>query len=459
MSNLEELLQQEIQVGKFDSTGAFTLSLMEARRKLQNFQLTSLEQAVLKLIQGVVRLEPQAIWMESNDRGFVISWADPIGRVDPGLFAGEFEKTLLGSDCPEKDFAIGLMSFLDKEPAQVWWAEWQGEEPVATVNLFGGLSQAELRCPPGTHARTFALAVQTGKQKLTLDRQIIATRVLFCPILMLWNGRLMCELSWNPPGHTSSRGAYWADFYFRQSGSLARGIALKPIGTCLRMVTGAGGMAGSDFAISPEGYSVQRRYVLGKDGRALLLQGRRPQLSGLAALVSPGNVVGFPVELQTSLGGSIWVVDGSSQGRALLLCVKHGVLLDPCTLPKQFGATIAVMATPDLEVDLSQFAPILNSPSWKELAQRVKAQAEEVVAKLSEESPSALKELGGNLPWSWGGLALIGAVAGASLLPIPWIGGFFLGGAGGLWAAKRSADVQYQSRLKALKRAVGSDPD
>ncbi|MBX3169371.1 MAG: hypothetical protein KF760_18370 [Candidatus Eremiobacteraeota bacterium] len=457
--DLEELLQREVEVGTYDSTGAFTLSLGEARRKLQNFQLTSLEQAVLKLIQGVVRLEPLAVWMESNERGFVISWADPTARVDPAQFVGEFEKVLLGPDCPEKDFAIGLMGFLDKEPAQVWWAEWSGAQPVSTINLFGGLAQAELRAPPGAHARTFALVVQTGKQKLQLDRQMIATRTLFCPILLLWNGRLMCELSWNPPGHRSSRGPYWADFYFRQPGSLARGIALKPIGTCLRWITSAGGLEGSGFSISTEDYSVHRRYVLGAQGRALVLKGRRPQLSGLSAWMSPGNAVGFPVELRTSLGESIWIVDGAQKGRALLLCVKHGVMLDPCTLPRQLGGTVAVVATPDLEVDLSQFSPILNSPSWQELGQRVKRQASEVVSKLAQEPTSALKELGGNWPWSWAGAGLLAGVVGASLLPIPWFGGFLLSGAGGIWAAKRNADVKFQSRLRALQQAVGSGPD
>lgn len=457
--DLEELLQREIQVGVFDSTGAFTLSLVEARRKLQNFQLNSLEQAVLKLIQAVVRQEPSAIWMESNERGFAISWADPESRVDPGQFVGQFEQVLLGPDCTEKDFAIGLMGFLDKEPSQVWWAEWEGERAVETVNLFGGRKQAELRRPPGTHKRTFALVVETGKQKLLLDRQVIATRTLFCPILLLWNGRLMCELSWNPPGHTSTRGAYWADFYFRQPGGLARGIALKPIGTCLRLMTGSGGLDGSGFSVSAEGYSVQRRYVFNHEGRPLLLKGRRPQLSGLAAWISPGNAVGFPVELRTSLGDSIWIVDGAEQGRALLLCVKYGVLLDPCTLPKQLGGTVAVMATPDLEVDLSQFAPILNSPSWLELGQRVKLQAEEVVKRLGEGQTSALTELGGNMPWSWGGAGLLAGILGASILPIPGLAGFLLGGAGGMWAAKRNADQKIQSRLRSLQRAVGTSSD
>jgi len=456
--DLEELLQREAQVGTFDSTGAFTLSLAEARRKLRGFQLTSLEQAVLKLIQGVVRLEPSAIWMESNERGFVICWADSSGRVDPAQFVGEFEKVLLGVDCPEKDFAIGLMGFLDKEPAQVWWAEWHGEQPVATINLFGGQKQVELRRPPGTHAVTFALVLERGKHKWALERQVIATRTLFCPILLLWNGRLMCELSWNPPGHGNRRGPYWADFYFRQPGALSRGIALKPIGTCLRWMTKPFGLEGSGFSISSEEYSVHRRYTLGREGRTLVFKGRKPKLSGLSAFISPGNAVGFPVELHTSLGESIWVVDANQKGRALLLCVKHGVMLDPCTLPKQLGGTVAVVATPDLEVDLSQFAPIMNSPSWQELGQRVKRQAQEVVGKLSKEPTSAVKELGG-WPWSWAGAGLgVGILAG-SLLPIPGFLGFLLGGAGGFWAAKRQADQKFAARMAALKKAVSRDQD
>lgn len=452
LSDLEELLQREVGLGTFDSTGTFTLSLAEARRKLQQFQLTSLEQAVLKLIQGAVRLEPAAIWMESTDRGFTIYWADPKEELQAQHFAGEFERVLLGPDSSAKDIAIGLMGFLDKEPAQVWWAQWHGSEIVETVSLFGGQKQAHLHSPPDVHQRTFALALEAGSQKLRVDRQVVATRTLFAPVLILWNGRLLCELSWNPPGHTPAQGPYWADFYFQTSGPLARGLALKPIGPCRRQVLSAPAFSG-DFP-EARSYTVQSRYILGPQSRGLTLRGRKPNLSRLQNLLTPGNAAGYPVELVTSLGESIWVVSGQQTAPAVLLCVKNGVMLDPCTLPKQMGGTVAVLACPDLEVDLSQFAPIVDSPSWQALGRRVRDQAQVVVEHISRNPPSTLGDVA-NLGGTWGFAAITGGLFGAVLLPVPGLVGGLVGGLGSFLVAKSFDDTRLRRRIAALRTAVG----
>ncbi|MBS2037364.1 hypothetical protein JST97_20415 [bacterium] len=458
MVDLEALLAREAGIGTYDSTGVFTISLAEARRKLQQFQLSGLEQAVLKLIQAAVQLEPLAIWMESDEKGFRIYWAEPKVELEVEQIARDFERTLLGPDCPAKDAAIGLMGFLDKEPAQIWWAQWSGSEVVETVNLFGGQKQAQLHQPPAVHLRTCALVIRAGA-RWNLDRQAIATRTIFCPVLLLWNGRLMCELSWNPPGWTQGRAAYWADFYLPCEGPVSRGIALKPIGNCRKRCTDLSGFEGGDFnTASSRNPSVVRRYVLGEARQALTLSGRKPQVGLLSGgLLSPANLSGVAVKMTTSLGKAIWVVSGAQEERALLLCVKHGVLMDPCTLPRQLGGMVAVVATPDLEMDLSQFRPIVGSPSWKELAPQVQAQAQQVVAELMKDPPTSRSESDTALPAECLAAGLVAGVVAAVSLPVPMLLGGALGCLGGFFGSQKLSDWRYSSRLTALERAVRGD--
>ena len=436
--DLEQLLALETREGTYDSTGSFTLSLAEARRKLQKFQLRSLEFAVLKWVQAAVRQEAQAVWMASRPDMFAFYWAEPEQPVEAQQLAGDFEKVLLGADGPARDLAIGLLGFLDKEPKQVWWASWEFGKSAETINLFGGQKQVKLHNPPDVHWRTYGLVVQSGRTDLLLQREAIAPRLIFCPIPLLWNGRLLSELAWNPPAKVAGSTAYWADFYYRKEGSLARGLALKPIGPARTQV---GPSHELQFECRPGTCSVVRRYVMGERGRELRLSGRAP---------SSGN----PVELNTSLGESIWVVSGEQDAQAVLLCVKYGVMLDPCTLPKVLGGTVAVVATPDLEVDLSQFAPILQSDSWRALALRLQEQARQVVQLLGEKPMTPDEANGGNVPGTWAAAAVLGGALGALVLPVGWVAGAVIGFAGGYMSLKKLADHRSAARMQALRRAV-----
>ncbi len=444
-------------VGTYDSTGSFRLSLAEARRKLQQFQLKSLEQAVLKLIQGVVRLEPQAIWIESSEKEFVLYWAEAEQCVALEPMVADLERGLLGADSPQKDLSIGLFGFLDKEPEQVWWAEWQDGAARSTVSLFGAGQQAQLRKPPSMYKRSCALAIRAGKQKLRLNRDEIASRTFFCPALLLWNGRLMCELSWNPPGHFVGR-IYWADFYFPLDGPISQGIALKPIGHCQRLMSEVQSLSGGEFQERRHSYSVMRRYVLGPKGRFLHLLGRKPQVS----LMSSDGLQ----ELSTALGRAIWVVGADQRAPSALLCIKHGVMLDPCPLPQALGGTVAVLATPELEVDLSQFKPILDSPGWNAMMERVREQAQLVVAEVAANPISGSSEREGHIPVSWGLASAVGGLGGCMggfALTFHFMGGlgFIVGGLAGCYAGYRMMkgidDRVCQSRLSALKRAVNEN--
>ena len=452
MSDLEELLQREVEIGTFDSTGIFTLSLVEARHKLQQFQLASLEKAVLKLMQACVRLEPEAIWMASTDRGFAIYWADPKEELEAQQFAGDLEAVLLGADSAARDMAIGLTSFLDKEPAQIWWSQWHGSRVVETVNLLGGQSQAQLYPPPGIHQRTFALVITAASQSLVIDRQQVADRTIFSPVLTLWNGRLLCDLSWKPSDFNRLKPPYWADLYFQTTEPLARGLALKPIGACQRQATETPTFTG-DFPAAV-GHTVQKRFILGDGGRALHLKGRKAQISGWRNLINPGNAVGLPVELTTSLGESIWVVSGQQEIPAVLLCVKHGVLLEPCSLPKLLGGTVVVLACPDLEVDMSQFSPIVNSYSWYVMRDRVLEQAQEVVEQISKNPPSTMQNAA-NLGGMWALAALTGGALGAVFLPLPGIVGGLVAAVGSFLVVKAVDDDRYQQRIARLRKAAG----
>ena len=278
-SELEERLESERQLGTYESTGNFTLSLLEARRKLAQYQLASLEMAVLKLIQALVQLEPVAIWIDCDDQSFTINWADARDRLDPQQFVADLERVILGAASPARDMAIGILGFLECEPAQMWWCHWEGLQPKVMVNLAGGGLQARVQTPLGQHRTTYALSVQADTRPLTLLRATIAQRTLFSPIPIMWNGRLICDLSWNPPGYAVGQVAYWADFYFPLDAPLHEGLALKPIGPCKKMGAASMTHKWKHFAQGPAGAIVQSRYMAGTPTRPLHFSGRRPAMA------------------------------------------------------------------------------------------------------------------------------------------------------------------------------------
>ncbi|MBT9582302.1 hypothetical protein IV102_03065 [bacterium] len=448
---LEELLEKEALVGTFDSTGTFTLSINRARSKLQEFQLADLNQGVLKMIQALVQIEPSAIWIEADSQHFNLCWGDPKHTLSPDQFVSNFEQVLLGTGSPAKDMAIGLMAFLHLEPKEAWWGEWDGLAAKVTVNLFGGQKQAQLRTPPKMFAQTYSLTVQAGATSFPLNRQEISTRTTFAPIPILWNGRLLSELSWNPPMQPTAKIPYWADYYFTHQGPISQGLALKPNGSSLALAQGQNDWGDFGKALKPATYV---RYVVGPRTHPLQLKGRQSRLSGMASLVNPGNAVGLPVALQTAVGESMWVLTSEMTGPSLLLPIKHGILLNPCNLPIDLSGVVVVMATPRLDVDLSQFTPIHNA-NWSDLKVHLNRVAQEIVSQLKDgmqigtSSPegSALEPV----PLGFG----IGWMVTSVFTPLPfWLGAMLGAAAAGVVGHLQIASKRRQ-RQHLLAQALG----
>jgi len=352
---LERLLAQEIQMGIYHSTGTFSIALAEARRKLAQHQLSSLAEHVLKLLQGVIQLEPGAIWIESDPQGFAFYWGDPDIDLEGRTFLSQLEAVVLGAPCPSKDLGIGLLGFLNCDPDEVWWCQWEKGEVRQLECLSGQFRQVQLRAPLTVYGLTYALVVKSTKGNLVIDREAVARGVCFAPVQILWNGRLLNGLDWQVPGEKS----YLLDYYLSQNGPLARGLALKPLGTCQSLTCWAEASDWVDFAPRPTGAQVMHRHLqIGKQRRLDLMGGRD--------------------HLRTSLGEAIWVLRGQADAPSALWCVKHGVLLEPLVLPLALPGLLVVVATPDLEVDLGQFKAIRNSESYRELKKRVLAQAREL---------------------------------------------------------------------------------
>ena len=453
MSELEELLQRETALATYESTGVFSLALAEARKKLAQFQLGSLNQAVLKLLQALIQLEPAAIWMESDEGNFVLNWAEPRGELEPRQFVGNLEKVMLGPECPAKDFAIGLLAFLHCEPTQVWWSHWQGSQALETTNLFGGQTRAKLRPPPSLYRTTFSLTIQCGTRPLEVERQEIATRCLFAPLLILWNGRLLCERSWNPPGHRAGQ-VYWGDFYFLENGPISQGIALKPIGPCRKLVE-KGHRQQLAFDQSETGFSAQNRYILGGSGQSLVLKGQAPRLKGLAHYLTPASALGSSQVLTTALGQSIWIIDRKQTCRSVLLCVKHGILLDPLPMPLSIKGVMAVVATPELEVDLSQFTPVVGSPGWLALLGKLGQTAAEVVKRVERDVDAPYPNIVENIPGDLCLAGVAGAIAGCMTLPfVPFYVGGLIGGLGGFFGLKATIETVHRLRNDRLKQGL-----
>ena len=439
-TELEDFLERERQLGIYESTGVFTLSLAEARRKLSQYQLGSLEMAVLKLIQALVQLEAEVIWIESEEQSFTLNWADARQELEPEQFASNLEQVMLGDAGPARDMAIGLGGFLDREPAEIWWAHWENHEMVRLLNLLGSGRKLEIPQPAGFYRRAWALRVRGGTQALTLNRDIIAQRCLFAPVPILWNGKLVCELAWNPPGYVLGQAPYWADFYYPTLAPKSAGLALKPIGRC-RELDLTGWTSLECFAPSQSKYTVYHRLVAKDQGTPVLFSGRRPRSNALTA----------EVRLQTLLGESIWVVSGADYAPSALLCVKHGVLLNPCRMPVVTSGLVAVISTPNLEVDLSQFTPREQSQSWTDLLATINARAQSIIDFIQSRSSRIYRAQRDVLPTVGGG-GLVGAVLGAAM-PMP-LAGASLGALGVMLAILKYYEYTHRRRLLDLQQVA-----
>lgn len=446
-AELEALLESECSLGTYESTGVFTLSLQEARRKLSHFQLASLEFALLKFIQALVQLGSQAIWIESKEDSFTLNWGDSQDLLDPEHLSHHLEQVMLGPAGPAKDMAIALAAFLDREPAEMWWGYWESQKTVQMVNLFGSGQQAQMLPPFGLYRRIHSLRVVGATQSLALERTTIAKRTLFCPVPILWNGRLMCELSWSPPGYVGGQTTYWADFYFCQDGPPARGLALKPIGPCKSLALFSEPSQRRYFAENSRGFVSWRRYIHGRGTCPLRFTGRRPQAKALSEALATQR----EVELETHLGESMWVVSGGAYAPSVLLCVKHGVLLNPCRFPLPISGMVVVTATPDLEVDLSQFSAMESTQAWREVLEVIHSRAALVVKALEDDSSLLLRESSELAPMT-AGVSIVGGVAGAlahSVFPA----GLLVGAAAAAIYFKY-AEYQHESRLRLLRSLV-----
>ena len=444
-SELEALLESERRLGTYESTGVFTLSLQEARRKLAQYQLGSLEMAVLKLIQALVQLEPRAVWIDTDEQSFTINWADAQDVLAPQQFVGDLERVILGEAGPARDMAIGILGFLSCQPTQMWWCHWEGAEAREVVNLAGGGKQAQVKTPVGLYRSTFALAVEAP---LKLSRAAVAQRTLFAPIPIMWNGRLMCDLSWNPPGYTMGQVPYWADFYFPLDAPLREGLALKPIGPCKQLGAASMTHKWKDYARSSSSPVVQNRYMAGTPSRPLHFSGRRAAMDKSVEWLANSK----EVHLNTFLGESMWVVSGGGYAPSVLLCVKHGVILNPCRLPIFLNGLVVVMATPYLEVDLSQFTPVEKSQGWERVMERVHSRAQEVVRNIKAAPPKPYN-IDEHVPLSLVLAGLAGAGLGAVLVPFS-AAAVIAGSVAGFYGVKKYVEAGYRRRVEALQQAV-----
>lgn len=391
---LERLLAQEVEVGTYHSTGTFTIALGEARRKLAQHQLASLAEHVLKLLQGVIQLEPGAIWIESDAHGFALYWGDPDIDLEGRTFLSQLDTVVLGPPSASKDLGIGLLGFLNCEPDEVWWCQWEKGEIRQLECLSGQSHQAQLRAPLTVYGITYALVVKSSRTDLDIDREAVAQGARFAPVQILWNGRLLNGLDWQVPGEKS----YLLDYYLTKQGPLARGLALKPLGMCQNWTCRAEASEWVDFAPRPIGAQVMQRHMHIEKQRRLDLMGGREHL-------------------RTSLGEAIWVVRGQAEAPSALWCVKHGVLLKPLMLPLPLPGLVVVVSAPDLEVDLGQFKAIRNSESYRELKQRVLAQARVLCRAVQSEPKTTRPWRIAEIPTHVTAAFLGGAVLGTWLMP------------------------------------------
>ncbi len=182
MGELDDYLAGTQAAGQRDSSGAFTLALAEAARKLGRHQLAGPAWALLKVIQAGVGWEATELALEESGDGLWLHCrGDSLDFTDDSWLA-DFERRLVSAeDGPDTDFLIGLNVLLQVATrlALIRWSHGRPEKRVQLLGESGSLA----RFPWSAGS---SLQVQG---KLGAVQELLSQRLTFLARPVTWNGK------------------------------------------------------------------------------------------------------------------------------------------------------------------------------------------------------------------------------------------------------------------------------
>jgi hypothetical protein len=170
----------------------------------------TLEEAILKLVQGMVHQQGTRLRVTCTPRVLDLVLDEPVLPLDPQLLLIDAEALVLAPETSAlRDLAQGLA----------------GLDPLAAgFDDFALVGAAPNRPVRGEE---FVVALQLDRRPggAMPSPELLAARLALCPIPVLWNGERLAENHWQPPDVRRFRPRLFpADYYRRES----LGVALRP---------------------------------------------------------------------------------------------------------------------------------------------------------------------------------------------------------------------------------------
>ncbi|MFN8614105.1 MAG: hypothetical protein U0931_41620 [Vulcanimicrobiota bacterium] len=200
MSQLEQLLEAQLEGCLNESQGQFTLSLQEALRKLGRYASYHPDHWCLTLIQAFVALQARAVYVMHSGKDF---WF-VAHQCQADALSGLTGEALLRQN-GHGLLARALAALLDKEPEQLLVCQWESPEKTPQIAILAGQPDSRLapRLPP--NGRCLGVYVQRTGPTAPLA-PLLGYPLQYCPIPVH-----LLEKGWLLTSDQDLRASHWID--------------------------------------------------------------------------------------------------------------------------------------------------------------------------------------------------------------------------------------------------------
>jgi hypothetical protein len=411
MSEIEQLLEAQLEGCQTDSHGHFTLSLQEALRKLGRHATYHPDHWLLTLVQAFVALQARAVYLIHQGKEF---WF--VGQhTQPALNGGVLSSENLLGPGPEGLLSRSLAALMDKQPAQLLLGEWQSpEKRPEIVMLVGRRPEPKIRPLLPPHGRCFALYLQVTGTVPKLA-ELLSYPLQYCPVPIH-----VLEHGWFLKSDQDLRTNHWIDDHpatplypsdlqtqistplllDRYEQGERPALLLKPPGgkNVTYFADWCDQAPEQEWLVPPglfEGTVTQGRYLRWSSGPWQVLQYRASKAVGNTFMAEKGY---RGVHLSLRLGDLILMLE-SKPGPDRILPVKHGAVLASINEQLKIPGVVLVADAEALPTDLSGLS-LVRDQAFRDWIHQLRIRVE-----------TALAEAVANPPQTHGRFSILGTIA------------------------------------------------
>lgn len=344
MAELEEFLELQSQQGEWDSTGQFSLDLAGQLARLRGHLLSDDTLALVKIVQAFCGWGSSEIHVNLVANELSVHASDlqeiPLDKGESGETGG----VLALPDSPLKDFLLGLLHLLQRDPQIAGVSVWKSGHLVSWSSWFGGERPQRIRLPGSIQDGVgLHLQVASAKACYSFDENAFRRRLFYAPCAIHFRGDLIGRQHYPETAMPAVKRLlleYYApvDPYGRM---MARPLGDATDGNAKELNWPGPTSDGPDFA---------RRRFFGADTS-------NPIVHRHARQTLTGRLLGCDSDKLVLVGGALLVESlQPSPEPSLVFPLKRGVLLQPIEWDSKGGRVFCVLPCDGGAVDVAGFA-------------------------------------------------------------------------------------------------------